>query len=91
MSSLWCWRCNCSSEDKICNHIISTLFGEEARIVGCDGTLTKTIADMLAGSDVEHALHYVFKYIPNEKTYKDDLPKFSEEKLAGFLFDTLKK
>ena len=40
-------RCNCSSEDKICNHIISTLFGEEARIVGCDGTLTKTIADML--------------------------------------------
>ena len=38
-------RCNCSSEDKICNHIISTLFGEEARIVGCDGTLTKTIAD----------------------------------------------
>ena len=48
-------RCNCSSEDKICNHIISTLFGEEARIVGCDGTLTKTIADMLAGSDVEHA------------------------------------
>ena len=47
--------CNCSSEDKICNHIISTLFGEEAKIVGCDGTLTKTIADMLAGSDVEHA------------------------------------
>jgi len=47
--------CNCSSEDKICSHIISTLFGEEAKIVGCDGTLTKTIADMLAGSDVEHA------------------------------------
>jgi hypothetical protein len=31
----------------------------------------------------------VFKYIPNEKTYKDDLPKFSEEKLAGFLFDDI--
>ena len=47
--------CNCSSEDKICNHIISTLFGEKAKIVGCDGTLTKQIEDMLTGSDVEHA------------------------------------
>jgi serine/threonine protein kinase len=37
-------------------------------------------------SELEKALHYVFKYIPNEKTYRDDLPKFSEEKLAGFLF-----
>ena len=48
-------RCNCSSDDKICNHIISTLFGEKAKIVGCDGTLTKQIEDMLTGSDVEHA------------------------------------
>jgi len=38
-------------------------------------------------SSLEQALHYVFKYIPNEKTYREDLPKFSEEKLAGFLFD----
>jgi serine/threonine protein kinase len=37
-------------------------------------------------NQLEHALHYVFKYIPNEKTYKRDLPKFSEEKLADILF-----
>ena len=48
-------KCNCSSEDKICNHIISTLFGEETKIAGCDGSLKQQIADMLDGSDVEHA------------------------------------
>jgi len=37
-------------------------------------------------NDLECSLHYVFKYIPNEKTYKMDLPKFSTEKLADILF-----
>lgn len=37
-------------------------------------------------SELEHALHYVFKYIPTEK-YKTDLPKFSEKKLADILFN----
>jgi len=37
-------------------------------------------------NSLEHALHYVFKYIPQRSTYKTDLPKFSEQKLAGILF-----
>ena len=38
-------------------------------------------------NQLEKALHYVFKYIPNEKTYKDDLTKFNEEKLSDILFE----
>ena len=37
-------------------------------------------------NEIERALHYVFKYIPNEKTWREDLPKFSESKLADILF-----
>lgn len=36
---------------------------------------------------LERILHYVFKYIPTKKTFKEDLPKFSEEKLASMLFN----
>ena len=48
-------KCDCSIEEKICNHIISALFGEESKIINCHGNLTKKIEDMLLGSDVEHA------------------------------------
>ena len=37
-------------------------------------------------NQLTRALHYVFKYIPNEKTWKTDLSKFSEDKLGGLLF-----
>ena len=48
-------KCDCSIDEKICNHIISALFGEETKIINCHGNLTKKIEDMLIGSDVEHA------------------------------------
>jgi hypothetical protein len=38
-------------------------------------------------NQLERVLHYVFKYIPNEKTYKEDLPKFNIEKLKELLYD----
>jgi serine/threonine protein kinase len=37
-------------------------------------------------NNLEEALNYVFKYIPDEKTYKETLPKFNEEKLYYILF-----
>ena len=50
-------KCNCSSDDRICSHIISTLFGEKNKIIGCDGKLTGKIDEMVAGSDVEYAFN----------------------------------
>ena len=37
-------------------------------------------------NNLEEALNYVFKYIPDEKKYKETLPKFNEEKLYYILF-----
>tara|TARA_B100000787_G_scaffold5745_1_gene4309 strand:+ start:100 stop:444 length:345 start_codon:yes stop_codon:yes gene_type:complete len=50
-------KCDCSSGDRVCSHIISTLFGEKNKIIGCDGRLTQKIDEMVAGSDVEHAFN----------------------------------
>lgn len=37
-------------------------------------------------NELENALHYVFKYIPNINNFKEDLPKFNENKLKNILF-----
>ena len=47
--------CDCSSSDRLCNHIVSTLFGEKNKIIGGDERTTAKIDEMLSGSDVEHA------------------------------------
>jgi len=36
---------------------------------------------------LEQILHYVFKYIPCEDTYQEDLPKFNKQKIYDMLFD----
>ena len=38
-------------------------------------------------NQLERVLHYVFKYIPNENTYTEDLPKFSIDKLKEMLYN----
>lgn len=38
-------------------------------------------------NQLERVLHYVFKYIPDEKTYTEDLPKFNVEKLKDMLYN----
>ena len=52
-------------------------------------TVLNNVRDMgaqIAKNNLEEALNYVFKYIPDEKKYKETLPKFNEEKLYYILF-----